>query len=304
MVEKKQDNPIGYRPSDDMKKIFEKYCSEKSKISKSELIEIAMRSFTSQDEDAIKKQIMGFLFGEPDFKNFYRGSEVAPNQKIQAWFAEKNYSPNTIRLYVCAFNAVYKFAIARNYLKLSPVKLIKPKILRGPPKWVDPKIIDKVLKLMDEDTRAPFEIMKYSGLRPSECLRLKVKNVTNNLRILDLYPEQTKTAERGLIPIHPKLKPLFKKLIKGKEAEDYLFPSRAGGHKRWLRATLKRKCVEANVSRFTPYQLRHTFATLILYHRGDAREVQQLLRHSNITMTQRYATTVDKRLEEAVKSLK
>lgn len=61
---KKQENPIGYRPSEDMKKIFEKYCADRSRVNKSELVEIAMRFFAAHGEEAMKEIISKFIFGD------------------------------------------------------------------------------------------------------------------------------------------------------------------------------------------------------------------------------------------------
>lgn len=47
-----------------MKEIFNKFCSEKSKIDKTELVEVAMRYFAAQGEDRMREVIARFIMGE------------------------------------------------------------------------------------------------------------------------------------------------------------------------------------------------------------------------------------------------
>lgn len=224
------------------------------------------------------------------------------NELVDKWFALKKYKPKTIRHYSLVLNQIYKLAIKRGYLKRSPVALHCPKIVQNPPKHVDDETINLVFEELG-DKRVIFEIMLYAGLRPSECLRLRAENIDLKKMVIDLYPSQTKTATRGLIPIHERLVPYLKKLPK----KGYLFPW-GEGHQKEVKKALSSACARASKKHkrklhFTPYQLRHTFATRLLEKTGDIRVVQQLMRHTSIIMTTRYATALDHKLREAIGSI-
>lgn len=250
---------------------------------------------------------------EIEFRRLERLSNDLPSFKIakmdpeaiNAFFVNKNYSPNTIRLDVAAIRSVYRFALRRKYLKEDPSQdLFIPKLIKNPPKHLSYEDIQKVLGAIPKQSRAPYEIMYYTGMRPIECLRLKRKNIDFKNKMIDLYPEQTKTAERGLLPLHPKLEILLKELTKNKKEDDYLFPHprKENEHQESLKNALRRASQKTGIP-ITPYQFRHSFATHLLDKTKDLRTVQQLMRHKNISMTTRYATALDKRLKDAIESL-
>lgn len=226
--------------------------------------------------------------------------------KLEGWFAEKGYKPNSIRLMSIALKKTFDMAVAKKYLAQNPVlEIRRPKIERLPPKHVDLKIIDEVFAQMQPVTRRPFEILRYTGMRPSECLRLQVKDV--DLKAKTVTVRHSKTKRFRVLPIHPKLLPVFKDLTKVGKAEAYLFPSE-NGHQTNIKSALNRALAKINKTRsepikFTVYQLRHTFLTEILNFTGDLRLAQQLAGHQSINTTTIYATALDERLRKAVNSL-
>lgn len=52
---------------------------------------------------------------------------------------------------------------------------------------------------------------------------------------------------------------------------------------------LRRRCVEAGVKEIGPHGLRHTFASIMIMRGAPILAVSKFLRHSSITMTERYA---------------
>ena len=65
---------------------------------------------------------------------------------------------------------------------------------------------------------------------------------------------------------------------------------------RSIRAIAKSSMVDAgfNSDRLTAHSMRHTAGTLALLNGASTREVQQLLRHSNINTTMIYAHELDR----------
>lgn len=229
-----------------------------------------------------------------------RIDELDP-MKVDLFFAEKSYKANTVILFIKALKLAYDYAIAKNYIRAekNPVpKIKKPKQELMPPKAVLHEDILRVFSHLSEKARAPFEFMYYAGLRPSEAARLERKNIDLKNENIDLYPDQTKTAERGIIPINPSLLPTIKRLLAAETK--YLFPWGETYQKEFKKPWAK-ACKQAGIH-ITPYQLRHSFATRLLEKTGDIRTVQQLMRHTDIKMTTRYATAVDAKLHDAIKN--
>lgn len=69
-------------------------------------------------------------------------------------------------------------------------------------------------------------------------------------------------------------------------------------YKSWMKA-----CDDANVARFNPYKLRHSYATLLNLRRAgaDITDIQELLGHKSPKTTQRYAMVVPEKLVAATR---
>lgn len=73
---------------------------------------------------------------------------------------------------------------------------------------------------------------------------------------------------------------------------EYVFPSRQGmrkGHLFDLRKPFEKACREAEIENFRIHDLRHTFASMAVKGGASLFDVQKLLGHQDIAMTQRYA---------------
>ena len=85
---------------------------------------------------------------------------------------------------------------------------------------------------------------------------------------------------------------------------DYLFPGRSDGHiitrtaAFWMTAAAKR----ANLAKAKGHvhALRHSFATHLLWEGANLRDVQDLMRHSNLSTTGRYLHTNPSRLRSVI----
>lgn len=233
-------------------------------------------------------------------ERFKKVSAITP-QTLQAFLSNSDWEPATTRRYFYPIKLCLDYGVERKLLKENPaVKVKLPKAKLPLPKFVDEKILDKVMAHLTPKALPAFMVLRYSGLRPSEVLKLKAKDVDLKSRILHLH--ETKTDPYSIAPIHEKLVPVLTKVLKGKKPNDFLFTSRIGGEIKpltSLRMALRAACKEAKVH-VTPYQFRHTFLTRLLQTSGNLRAVQQVARHKNISTTTRYAWVFDKELLKAV----
>lgn len=216
-----------------------------------------------------------------------------------------DYKPHSIRLRIDALRALYKFAIQRGYLKNNiALQLKRPRAPTLPPKYVDPKLIDKVFKAMSPKIRIKFTVLYFTGMRPSEMLRLQAQDI--DLENRSITVRYSKTKRFRFIPIHRELLPILQKVTEGKNKEDFLFSSRKGTvekHQIYISQSLRRACKKAKVEGVTPYVFRHQFATMVYNKTKDLRGVQQLLGHTDIRTTTRYATALNEELRNAVETL-
>lgn len=212
-------------------------------------------------------------------------------------------SPNYCRLLVATLRNLYKYAVARRYVRKNiALDLQRPALQILPPKHVDPTIIQKVFDHMTPPVRDKFKILYYTGLRPAELVRLQVKDIS--LKENALMVRYSKTKRFRMIPLHSSIVPILETLLVGRKAEDYIFQSNHGKvHQISIHKGLQAACIRAGV-KVTPYQFRHTFATQYLKATRNLRGAQQLLGHTALQMTTRYATVLDPELQDGIQLLK
>src|SRR3954470_19440397 len=154
--------------------------------------------------------------------------------------------------------------------------------------------------------------MAYAGLRPGEALALQWGDIREKTilveRALSLGREEdTKTtAHRTVRLLGPLRADLAEwRLASGRPADDaLLFPSQEGtpwteaAYQSWRRRSFRRALDAANVTRATPYTLRHSFASLLLHEGRSVIYVARQLGHdARLTLT-RYGHVMDE-LEDA-----
>ncbi len=66
MDEKNKGNQLSYRPSPEVQKLFDEYCSEKALLNKSQLIEIAFKISMMRSKEDLDNLIWRFLTGKFD----------------------------------------------------------------------------------------------------------------------------------------------------------------------------------------------------------------------------------------------
>ncbi|PIR25585.1 MAG: hypothetical protein COV43_04365 [Deltaproteobacteria bacterium CG11_big_fil_rev_8_21_14_0_20_42_23] len=258
------------------------------------------------------------MHNEKDLLNFMiktlgeRKLESIVVEDLEALWNNKGYKANTILKRIAVIRAIYKYALQRKYLKRNiSLELKRPSLPVLPPKHVNPKIIEKIFSVMTPENGfrfesiAKFKILYYTGLRPIEVLRLQARDIDFTHK--QILVRKSKTKRYRSVPVHQNLMEIVTQLTLGRTDKDYLFPSRhdKSKHQVNLRGALIRAVELAGVkgAKITPYTFRHQFATTVLNNTRDLRTVQQLLGHTTIQMTTRYATALDDKLKEAVDSL-
>jgi len=126
----------------------------------------------------------------------------------------------------------------------------------------------------------------FSGMRKSEILNLKWKDVDfqNNLIVLS----DTKSGKTREIPLNNTMREVLLSVPRYLKS-DYVFCNRDGKPYRQLRVSFRNGLRRAGISDCTFHDLRHTFASYMVMNGVDISTLQEILGHSSITITQRYA---------------
>ncbi len=152
--------------------------------------------------------------------------------------------------------------------------------------------------------RAMLELLYATGLRVSELVSLKARDVNLNAGFLLAYGKGEKErlvpiGETAITVLVDYLHTVRCKLDRNGDSE-YLFLSRLGEpmSRQAFWNLVKKRARQAGIGkRISPHTLRHSFATHLLENGADLRSVQIMLGHSDLSTTQIYTHITRERLK-------
>jgi len=159
-----------------------------------------------------------------------------------------------------------------------------------------PRFLKALEEQDDQLSVAALRLLLFTGCRREEILSLRWENVRRDEG--RIFLPKTKNGRSRTVHLNEKALEVLAELKERKEQEprtrdsDYVFPSRQGAKKPYLydlRKPFEKACQSAGVENFRVHDLRHTFASLAVSSGASLFDVQKLLGHQDIAMTQRYA---------------
>lgn len=205
----------------------------------------------------------------------------------------------------------YLFLEKERVIEFQIENLDKPKGAKKLPTCISVEEVEALLEQPDLDKpegqrdKAMLEVMYSSGLRISELLSLKVKDIDFDRGIVKVVGKGNK--ER-IVPIGEfALEYLIKYIDGGRNKNPcrnspYLFLNRYGEpvSRIYFFKQVKKYALLAGIkTEISPHTLRHCFATHMLENGAELRAVQEMLGHANIVTTQIYTNISSKRILSA-----
>lgn len=148
-----------------------------------------------------------------------------------------------------------------------------------------------------------INLLLNTGCRRGELLKLEWKNVHLEQRYLTVLNSLSKNRKTIHKPLNDSaLKSL--QALKQNNPSPWVFYNEQTGQRRVTFQSAFKKAVErANIGQVRIHDLRHTFASVLVQQGTPLYHVMQLLGHSDIKTTQKYAHLGKNNLEDVVKSL-
>jgi len=228
-------------------------------------------------------------------------------EEYKLWRKKQNVSPVTINKELRFISTLINKAVEFEWIPHH--KLYKKPILI---KGVDNK---RLRYLTEDEEKRLLEAVKSplvkdivilalnTGLRKGEILSLKWSNVKIEIKCIILEPHETKNKRRHVVPLNHKAWEVIERRLKEKREDcPYVF-HREGEKVKCIRKTFEKALKSANIKDFRFHDLRHTFASRLVQKGVDIYVVKDLLNHSDVTITQRYAHLRFDNLREAVEKL-
>ena len=217
----------------------------------------------------------------------------------------------TILRRISSTKNLYLFLEKERIITFQIDSLEKPKGSKKLPICISIEEVEALLNQPDLDKpegqrdRAMLEVMYSSGLRITELLNLKLKQINFERGMVKIVGKGNK--ER-IVPIGDyALEYLYKYINDGRRKNmnrnsDYLFLNRYGEpvSRVYFFLQVKKYAKQAGIEvEISPHTLRHCFATHMLENGAELRAVQEMLGHTNIATTQIYTNISSKRILSA-----
>ena len=132
-----------------------------------------------------------------------------------------------------------------------------------------------------------YSIGIYSGLRISDILTLKVKDVKQKRSI---KIREKKTGKERYFPINPELKLLINKYCINKHDNEYLFHNRNGNpiSRQYAYRIIHEAGLKNGIDHLGTHTLRKTFGYHFYTQKKDIVLLQKILNHKDPSITLRY----------------
>lgn len=142
-----------------------------------------------------------------------------------------------------------------------------------------------------------------TGMRRGELFNLKWADINFAGQILTVVGATAKSGKTRHIPLNDEAFTVLKKWHEQRDKSDLVFPSRDGSRMDNIRSSWEGLMMAAKIENFRFHDLRHDFASKLVMAGVDLNTVRELLGHSDIKMTLRYAHLAPKKLAAAVAKL-
>ncbi len=142
-----------------------------------------------------------------------------------------------------------------------------------------------------------------TGLRRGEVLQLKWSDVDLLQRKLMIRGDNAKSGKTRYVPLNDEALSTLQRWQPSAEAMGWVFPAHDGDRMMSIKTSWKRVLKRAAIRDFRWHDLRHHFASRLVMKGVDLNTVRELLGHSDLSMTLRYAHLSPEHKADAVAKL-
>jgi integrase/recombinase XerD len=233
--------------------------------------------------------------------------EEITREDLGAWIEhgqDRGLKASTVKMRLRTLNAFLRYLIERDVIR--PEVLSRRMIIKVPdslPRAMDPEEIRHLISVIDTiRDRAMILVLLRTGMRIGELLNTLVSEVNLKERKIEIY-EAEKTRIGRVVYLSDDAIGALKAWLKKRDPHKaYIFYTQGHHTMSYVGARMmfKKYLDKAGISHkgYSLHCLRHTCATELLNAGMRLECLQQLLGHSSIEMTRRYARLTDKTREE------
>jgi len=200
--------------------------------------------------------------------------------------------------------SMFNWAAKRNYIKRNPAKEVERfRVELKQARFFSREEIRLILESSSDHMRPIYMILLHTGMRKGELANLEWRDVDFERGVIKIIPKAgwTPKGKRGReIPINEELLPVLLKLKAGSKGGHVVEKTNDKPYNRGLWLNFKRLSRKLGIEDVNIHTFRHTFASYLVMSGVDLVTVKELLGHTEITMTMRYAHLVPSHKTAAV----
>jgi integrase/recombinase XerD len=234
--------------------------------------------------------------------------EGITRQDIEGWIEhqeDRGMKSSTVSMRLAMLKAFLRFLIERGVLPMDLLgRKMSIKVPDALPRAMDPDDVRRLITVLEGvRDRAMIMVLLRTGMRVGELLNTIVEDVNIKEKRIEIYEGEKTRVGRVVYLSDDAVKALEAWLKVRDPHKAYLFYSQGKRHSisyQAVRVMFMKHLEKAGISHkgYTIHCLRHTCATDLLNAGMRLECVQQLLGHSTIEMTRRYARLTDRTREE------
>ena len=152
------------------------------------------------------------------------------------------------------------------------------------------------------DHLTPMVLLSMNtGLRRGEVFHLQWEDINFHTKTVTIHGGKAKNGHTRHIPLNTEALTTLENW--GKKSKGLVFPNKDGNPLDNIKKAWSNHLKEANITNFRWHDLRHHFASRLVMAGVDLNTVRELLGHSDIKTTLRYAHLAPKHKAEAVEKI-
>jgi integrase len=222
-------------------------------------------------------------------------------------------APATVNRELDCLSAMINHAVVEMEWRIpNPTRGRSLKEPKGRVRWITraeaARLIQCAEGLKDGERLASFiTLALHTGCRMSELLELEWRRVNFKNALITLEPDHDKAGNRRTVPLNDvALNALRRRaafVAKHCPGSPWVFAMRNGERLSTPRGGFKTACKAAGIADFRIHDMRHTCASWMVSEGVPLADVKEVLGHSTITMTEKYAHLAPHRARDAVAKL-
>ncbi len=169
-------------------------------------------------------------------------------------------------------------------------RIERPRRAQKLPEILSLEEVEKLLNSLDNQKhRTMLAIIYSAGLRRSELLNLRIRDVDSSRMLIHLH--SAKGNKDRIVPLSETVLELLRTYYKQYKPEEYLFEGQFGGQysEKSLQEVFHKAKEKAQIrKKITLHTLRHSYATHLLESGVNLRYIQEILGHKSPKTTQIY----------------